>query len=76
MRRWQCWSANHLAISVTMMPLGHTAIYLDRVCADGPLKVRMCHAGEPQGVVLSRYYAIGKYDWLATPVMQFLYATR
>ena len=59
----------------TMMPLGHTAIYLDRVCADGPLKVRMCHAGEPQGVVLSRYYAIGKYDWLATPVMQFLYAT-
>ncbi len=26
----------------TMMPNGHIAIYLDRVCADGPLKVRMC----------------------------------
>jgi len=59
----------------TMMPLGHTALYLDRVCADGPLKVRMCHPGEPQGVVLARYHRIGEYDWLASPVMQFLYAT-
>ncbi len=59
-----------------MMPLGHTAIYLDHVCADGPLKVRLCHLGEPQGVVLARYHAIGKYDWLATPVMDFLYATQ
>ena len=59
----------------TMMPLGHAAIYLDRVCADGPLKVRLCEVGEPQGVVLARYYAIGKYDWLATPIMDFLYAT-
>ncbi|SEC46725.1 protein of unknown function [Terriglobus roseus] len=60
----------------TMMPLGHTAIYLNHVCADGPLKVRQCHAGEPQGVVLARYHAIGRYDWLATPVMDFLYATQ
>jgi hypothetical protein len=59
----------------TMMPLGHTAIYLDRVCADGPLKVRMCNANEPHGVVLARYAALGKYDWMATPVMDFLYAT-
>jgi hypothetical protein len=60
----------------TMMPLGHTAIYLNHVCADGPLKVRLCQAGEPQGVVLARYHAIGQYDWLATPVMDFLYATQ
>lgn len=59
----------------TMMPLGHTAVYLDHVCADGPLKVRLCKPDEPQGVVLSRYHAIGQYDWLATPVMEFLYAT-
>ena len=59
----------------TMMPLGHTAIYLDRVCADGPLKVRMCGPNENHGVVLARYAAIGKYDWMATPVMDFLYAT-
>jgi hypothetical protein len=59
----------------TMMPLGHTAIYLDRVCADGPLHVRMCGAGERPGVVLARYHAIGPYDWLAVPIMEFLYAT-
>ena len=59
----------------TMMPLGHTAIYLDRVCADGPLHVRMCGAGEQPGVVLARYHAIGQYDWLAVPVTEFLYAT-
>src|ERR1700678_1920417 len=59
----------------TMMPLGHTAIYLDRVCADGPLHVRMCEAGEEAGVVLARYHAIGPYDWLAVPVTEFLYAT-
>jgi hypothetical protein len=59
----------------TMMPVGHTAIYLDRVCADGPLHVRMCGAGEQPGVVLARYHAIGPYDWLAVPVMEFLYAT-
>ncbi len=58
----------------TMMPVGHTAIYLDHVCADGPLKVRGCLPGEAPGVVLARYHSIGKYDWLATPVMQFLYA--
>jgi hypothetical protein len=58
----------------TMMPVGHTAIYLDRVCADGPLKLRMCSAGEPQGVVIARYHRIGTTDWIASPVMQFLYA--
>lgn len=59
----------------TMMPLGHTAVYLDHVCADGPLHVRMCRMDEAQGVVLARYHAIGRYDWLATPVTDFLYAT-
>jgi hypothetical protein len=59
----------------TMMPVGHTAIYLDRVCADGPLRMRMCRPGEPQGVVIARYHQIGQYDWLVSPVMEFLYAT-
>ena len=57
----------------TMMPLGHTAIYLDHVCADGPLHVRPCQPGE-SGVVLARYHAIGQYDWLASPVTEFLFA--
>jgi Domain of unknown function (DUF4105) len=59
----------------TMMPLGHTAIYLSRVCTDGPLKLRMCTANETHGVVLARYASLGEYDWMATPVMDFLYAT-
>ncbi len=59
----------------SMMPVGHTAIYLSRICADGPLKIRMCRADEPQGVVLARYHRIGQYDWLASPITEFLYAT-
>jgi hypothetical protein len=59
----------------TMMPVGHTAIYLDHLCADGPLKLRKCTANEPQGVVIARYHRIGNIDWIASPVMQFLYAT-
>lgn len=57
----------------TMMPNGHASIYLDRVCADGPLKLRMCRVDEPQGVVIARLNAIGPIDWIASPVMPFLY---
>src|ERR1700712_3161224 len=64
----------------TMLPVGHTAVYLDRVCADGPLKLRMCGLGEAPGVVISRYHGIGRglpggLDWMASPVLEFLYAT-
>jgi len=54
--------------------VGHTSIYLDHVCADGPLRLRMCRPGEPEGVVISRYHQLGKLDWIASPVMEFLYA--
>jgi hypothetical protein len=56
-----------------MMPTGHSTIYLDRVCADGPLHVRMCQPGEPAGVAIARLDAIGKVDWIASPIMDFLY---
>ncbi len=59
----------------TMMPVGHTAVYLDHLCADGPTKLRNCMVNEPQGVVIARYHRIGQLDWIATPIMQFLYAT-
>ena len=59
----------------TMMPTGHTTIYLDRVCADGPLKLRMCRAGEPAGVAIARYDHLGEVDWIATPVLEFFYAS-
>ena len=59
----------------TMMPVGHLSVYLDRVCAEGPLRLRMCRAGEAQGAVVARYHQIGDLDWVATPVLEFLYAT-
>ena len=58
----------------TMMPVGHTAVFLDHLCADGPLKLRACHPGEPEGVVIARYHQLGQYDFLVSPVMEFLYA--
>jgi hypothetical protein len=54
-------------------PAGHSAIYLDHVCAETPLKLRLCHTGE-LGVVLSRYDDIGGYDWVAMPVIPYLYS--
>lgn len=55
-------------------PTGHAAIYLSRICADSLYSLRRCDAGE-QGVVISRYHRIGGYDWLAIPLIPYLYAT-
>jgi hypothetical protein len=52
---------------------GHAAVYLSGVCADTPLELRPCVAGEP-GIVLSRYDGVGGYDWVAMPLMPYLYA--
>jgi len=52
---------------------GHSAIYLDHVCAASPVELRPCQPGE-LGVVVSRYDGIGGYDWLAMPLMAYLYA--
>lgn len=56
-----------------MTPTGHAAIYLSRVCAETPLSLRRCNPGE-QGVVLSRYHRVGGYDWIAIPLIPYLYA--
>jgi hypothetical protein len=52
---------------------GHAAVYLPRVCADTPLKLRRCEPGEA-GVVLSRYHRVDGYDWIAIPLIPYLYA--
>src|SRR5262249_9714491 len=52
---------------------GHVAVYLSGVCAETPLKLRPCAAGET-GVVISRYDGVAKYDWVAIPLMPYLYA--
>src|ERR1700751_477587 len=57
----------------TFAGTGHTAVYLSRVCAEAPVVLRRCAPGE-QGVVLSRYHGIAGYDWLAVPLIPYLYA--
>ena len=54
-------------------PTGHAAIYFNRICADSPTVLRPCHDGE-FGVVISRYHKIDGYDWLAIPLVGYLYA--
>src|SRR5580658_10402165 len=52
---------------------GHAAVYLSGVCAETPLELRPCGPGET-GVVLSRYDGVGGYDWIAIPLIPYLYA--
>lgn len=57
----------------TFNPTGHSALYFDHVCADTPVRLRVCGPGE-QGVVISRYDGIGTLDWVAVPIVPYLYA--
>jgi hypothetical protein len=52
---------------------GHAAVYLSGVCAESPLVLRRCKPGET-GIVLSRYNGVGGYDWIAVPLIPYLYA--
>ncbi len=75
-------SAAHASVTVlvgepfgsfgSMMPLGHVGIYLDHVCSDSPIRLRLCRPGE-MGIVLSRYHRVANIDWLAIPILPFLY---
>lgn len=54
---------------------GHISIYLSNICADSPIKLRLCRPGE-QGVVITTYPNFGAdrpYEWMATPLLPFLY---
>ncbi|MGA6980269.1 MAG: hypothetical protein WBZ11_01820 [Candidatus Sulfotelmatobacter sp.] len=52
---------------------GHAAVYLSGVCAENPLVLRPCAPGEP-GAVIARYNGVGGFDWLAVPLVPYLYA--
>ncbi|HLH09594.1 MAG TPA: hypothetical protein VKW78_20315 [Terriglobales bacterium] len=54
-------------------PTGHAAVYLSNVCAETPIKLRHCSSGE-HGVVISRYHRVAGYDWIAIPLIPYLYA--
>jgi hypothetical protein len=57
----------------TLNPTGHTAIYFARICAATPVKLRRCAEGET-GVVIARYQGIAGYDWVAVPLLPYLYS--
>ena len=56
-----------------MTPTGHAAVYLSHVCAATPTILRAC-GPEETGVVISRYHRVGGYDWVAIPLIPYLYA--
>lgn len=57
----------------TFAGTGHAAVYLSRVCADTPTHLRRCNPGEG-GVVISRYHHVDGRDWIAIPLIPYLYA--
>jgi hypothetical protein len=57
----------------TLNPTGHNAIYFERICAETPVKLRRCEPGE-LGAVIARYQGIDGYDWVAIPLVPYLYA--
>lgn len=57
----------------TFAGTGHAAVYLSRVCAETPFQLRRCEAGET-GVVVSRYHGIAGHDWIAVPLISYLYS--
>ena len=56
-----------------MNPTGHAAVYFSDICAETPTRLRRCNEGE-RGVVISRYHRVAGYDWLAIPLIPYLYA--
>ena len=54
-------------------PTGHASVYLSRICAATPVVLRRCDPGEV-GVVISRYRGLSGYDWVAIPLIPYLYA--
>src|SRR5947207_7012358 len=59
----------------TFAGTGHAAVYLARVCAQTPTTLRRCQPGET-GVVVSRYHHLGGRDWIAVPLIPYLYAVK
>jgi hypothetical protein len=57
----------------TFAGTGHSAVYLSRVCAETPTVLRRCKPGE-NGVVISRYHGVAGHDWIAVPLIPYLYA--
>jgi hypothetical protein len=57
----------------TVNPTGHTAIYFAHICAATPTELRHCEPGE-LGAVIARYGGINGFDWVAIPLIPYLYS--
>lgn len=57
----------------TLNPTGHTALYFANICAESPIKLRRCRPGET-GAVIARYQGIAGHDWIAIPLIPYLYS--
>lgn len=54
---------------------GHSAVYFSRICADTPVKLRLCRPDE-QGSVMSNYTTLGEdqpFEWNVVPLSIYLY---
>jgi hypothetical protein len=54
---------------------GHSAVYFSNICADGPVKLRLCRDDE-QGSVITTYQNFGEsgnYDWNVVPLNIYMY---
>jgi hypothetical protein len=56
-----------------LSPTGHTSVYFARICAASLTRLRRCAPGE-LGVVIARHRRIAGYDWLAVPLIPYLYS--
>lgn len=54
---------------------GHAAVYLSRVCAASPVKLRRCEPGEMGSVIQNyvNYQEDERYEWNAVPLSIYLY---
>ncbi len=54
---------------------GHTSVYFSRICAESPVKLRLCGPGE-EGSVMSTYENLGedsRYAWNIVPLSVYVY---
>jgi hypothetical protein len=54
---------------------GHSAVYFSRICAESPVRLRLCRPDE-HGSVMSNYINIGEdqsYEWNVVPLSMYLY---
>jgi hypothetical protein len=54
---------------------GHSAVYFSRICAESPIKLRLCRPDE-QGSVMSNYTTLGEdlpFEWNIVPLSIYLY---